>query len=302
MLSQLINIASKHSLIQQVDKATHAVEILDLFFTNDSDLVSCVEVEDWPSFSDHKVVTLDVSYKTKSDLQAVEAQFLCDTGKRYRNLNFLMAPWDKIQEELETIDWAEMEEIARLDTTLALNFFHSKVLSVLEKLVPARKMSKPRQKSKSKVRRMRRTIWRRIAKIKSKILTASSIHNLSSLIQKKRELEEQLGADYSAENIQQEDQAIFNLKSNPKSFFSFARSRQKTKARIGPFLDPTSGKLNPDVAFTAETLRHQYNSVSSMPRSDWIVSDVAEHFSSDGVEHSLDDISALMILKQHVLN
>ena len=36
--SQLTDLASKHSLIQQVDQATHAVEVLDLVFTNDSDL------------------------------------------------------------------------------------------------------------------------------------------------------------------------------------------------------------------------------------------------------------------------
>ena len=111
-------------------------------------------------------------------------------------------------------------------------------------------------------------------------------------------MEEQLGSDYSAENAQQEDQAIFNIKSNPKSFFSFAKSRQKTKSRIGPFLDPASGILNPDVAFTAETLRQQYNSAFSVPRPDWTVTDAAEHFPGDvedglnDVEFSPDDIEA----------
>ena len=229
--SQLIDLALKHSLIQQVDQATHAVEVLDLVFTNDSDLVSSVHVEDWPSFSDHKVVTLDVSYKTKSDSDPIDTQFLCDTGKRYKNLNFLLAPWDQIQEELETVDWSEMERIANSDTTAALNVFHNNVLAVLEKLVPAKK-KKSKVKSKSRLNKMRRTIWRRIAKIKGKIKEASSISKLSSLIQKKRELEEQLCADYSAENAQQEDEAIFNIKSNPKSFFSFAKSRQKTRSRI----------------------------------------------------------------------
>ena len=114
---------------------------------------------------------------------------------------------------------------------------------------------------------------------------------LSVLIQRKRDLEDQLSEDYSAENSQQEDKAIFSIKSNPKSFFSFAKSRQKTKSKIGPFLDSSSGKLNPDVVFTAETLRQQYNSVFSKPRPEWNVADVADHFSSDGEGDSiLDDI------------
>ena len=112
------------------------------------------------------------------------------------------------------IDWREMKRIANSDTTAALNVFHSNVLAVLEKLVPAKK-KKTKVKSKSKLNKMRRTIWRRIARIKEKIREASSIQKLSSLIQRKRELEEQLCEDYSAENAQQEDEAIFNIKSNP---------------------------------------------------------------------------------------
>ena len=103
-------------------------------------------------------------------------------------------------------------------------------------------------------------------------------------------MEEQLGADYSAECAQLEDQAIFNIKADPKSFFSFAKSRQKTRSRIGPFIDPGTGKINSDVAFTAETLREQYNSVFSSPRPDWIVHDLSQHFSSDNGQHNLDDV------------
>ena len=83
---------------------------------------------------------------------------------------------------------------------------------------------------------------------------------------------------------------MLNIKANPKSFFSFAKSRQKTKSRIGPFLDTTTGKLNPEVAFTAETLCEQYNSVFSQPRPDWTVSDLENHFSVGEVQGCLDDI------------
>ena len=279
-------LATKHNLIQQVDTPTHAVEILDLMFTNDCDLVSSVQVDGWPTFTDHKLVTLDVSYKTKSDNIPKETQFLCDSGKRYKNLNFMLAPWDEIKEDLEKIDWGEMETHTNPDDILVI--FHDKILSVLERLVPVKK--KPRKKSKLRINRMRKTIWRRHAKVKKEIQGSSSIQKLAKLIQRKNELEEQLSADYAAQNSQEEDQAIFNIKSNPKSFFSFAKSRQKTKSRIGPFLDPASGKLNPDVAFTAEKLRQQYNSAFSTPRPEWTVNDIEHHFSAEHVDDSLDDV------------
>ena len=37
---QLIDMACNHNLLQQGDQATHGIEILDLVFTNDSDLIS----------------------------------------------------------------------------------------------------------------------------------------------------------------------------------------------------------------------------------------------------------------------
>ena len=97
--------------------------------------------------------------------------------------------------------------------TAALNIFHDKILAVLEKIVPKRK--KPSKTFKPNICRIRKTIWRIIGKLK-KILVVPSIQKLALLIQNKNVLEEQLKADYSAENCQQEDQAIFNIRANPK--------------------------------------------------------------------------------------
>ena len=65
------------------------------------------------------------------------------------------------------------------------------------------------------------------------------------------------------------------MKENSKYFFSFAKSRQKTKAMIGPFLDPTSGQPNPDPDYAASVLSDQYKSVFVQPKSQWKVNNVA---------------------------
>ena len=64
---QLIDLCSKHCLLQEVDKATHAVEVLDLVFTNNCELVGSTVVEDWPSFTDHRLVTSLCTYNYKRD-------------------------------------------------------------------------------------------------------------------------------------------------------------------------------------------------------------------------------------------
>ena len=128
--------------------------------------------------------------------------------------------------------------------------------------------------------RMRRLVWKRLAKVRRAIKTATSIHKLSSLLQKSWDLESQLSSDYTASNHRNEDEAVLRIKENPKAFFSFARSRQRTKAKVGPFLD-SNGEPNPSPDFAAETLRQQYDSVFAAPRQAWSVSDFKEHFGTD---------------------
>ena len=105
------------------------------------------------------------------------------------------------------------------------------------------------------------------------------------------ELEKQLSADYTATNNIEEDEAVLRIKSNTKAFFSFARSRQKVKAKIGPFLDPSTGSPNASPDFAAECLKNQYDSVFSATRPDWSVSNISEHFKVVEGDGSLIDFT-----------
>ena len=71
--------------------------------------------------------------------------------------------------------------------------------------------------------------------------------------------EEQLSEDYIAINNMEEDEAILRIKSKSKAFFSFDRSKQKVRAKVGPFRDPANKKSNPSPDFAAEALRRQYD-------------------------------------------
>ena len=85
------------------------------------------------------------------------------------------------------------------------------------------------------------------------------------------------------------------MKENSKAFFTFAKSRQKTRAKIGPFIDTSIGHPNPDPDFAASVLAEQYKSVFVQPRPEWLVSNVNDFFSSSeslltDIEFSEDDI------------
>ena len=73
---KLVELAAKHCLLQVVDGATHAAECLDLIWTNNCDLVSSCQLEDYQHFSDHKLLTANTTYKFNQKEEALEEQFL----------------------------------------------------------------------------------------------------------------------------------------------------------------------------------------------------------------------------------
>ena len=134
----LVDLATKHCLNQEVDRPTHAVEVLDLVFSNNPDIVTAPSEEDWPQFTDHRIVSVQTSFRLSRDTTESEEQHLCHTGERYKSLDFNKAPWEKVREDLAQVDWSEVTELAKSSPTSALTRFHEKVLDILEKNVPKR--------------------------------------------------------------------------------------------------------------------------------------------------------------------
>ena len=153
-----------------------------------------------------------------------------------------------------------------------------KLIPLLEEHVP---LKGPRKKVRNRLERNRKLLWRKLGKIQKKIEVISSVSKLSKLIQDKWKLEAQLKSEYSTLNFKEEEAAVLGIKKNPKSFFSFAKTRQKTRARIGPFIDQATGSPNPDPDFAASVLSEQYKSVFVQPRQGWLVRNVQDFFSVD---------------------
>ena len=219
---KLVDLATRHSLLQVVEGATHGAECLDLVWTNNCDLVSCCELENFSEFSDHKMITANTTFMFNQRVEVLEEQFLCPTGRRYKSFDYSKAPWPLIEQQLGQIDWQPMEETAKNSPEAALAWFHEKVLDVLESHVPKKK---PRKSGKpSKMHRMRKLLWRRLAKVDNKLKAASTMHKKAKFLQQKWDLEKQLAEDYLAVNNSAEDSAVLRIKENPKAVFSFARA------------------------------------------------------------------------------
>ena len=211
---------------------------------------------------------------------------LLESGRRLKKLDFNKADWPQIKTELAVIDWSHMEG---LEPTSSLSWFFAQVLPVLERHVPERKVRSKRRKPM--MDRRRRLLWNRLRKCKAKLKSANSLNHLTKLLQNKADLELELSQDYDAINKMEEDQAVLRIKENPKAFFSFAKRRQTTRARIGPFLDPSTGQPNPSPDFAASELSKQYKSVFVQPREAWIIDDVKDFFTGAATpEPSLSEL------------
>ena len=206
----MVEFAAKHCLLQVVDGPTHAAECIDLIWTNNCDLVSSCWQEDCSQFSDHKLVTANTTYRLNQKQEHLDQQYLCSTGKRFKSLDYSKAPWPEIEQDLQQIDWQPMEEIARNSPTEALVWFHEKVLNILEDKLPNKKARQ--SGGHSKLHRMRKLLWRRLAKVECKLKCASTMHKKAKLLQQKWDLEKQLADDYLAVNTTKENEAVLRIK------------------------------------------------------------------------------------------
>ena len=203
--------------------------------------------------------------------------FLLDSGRRLRKLDFRKAPWPEIKRKLKDIDWSPMSRMARCNPTIAHSWFLVQLLPILESLVPVRCGTGGR----SRQHRRRKLLWRKLRKLKTRMHNASSVQKLARLLQDKQELELELKSMYSSMTQEAEAKVLAGMKENVNVFFSYAKLRQKTHAKVGPFLDPDTSELNLDPDYTAQCLSDQYSSVFTPPRPEWEIPDIEEFFKVD---------------------
>ena len=131
--NMLLDLCQKFGLLQQVNSPTRqsSGEILDLIFTSDTSLVSQVEVEHYPTFSDHGIITCHTTYKNSHQQGEYTRSYLCESGRRYCSLDFHQAPWSQIRERLAKAEWNDLEKAAKTDIDEALNIYHCRVLEIL---------------------------------------------------------------------------------------------------------------------------------------------------------------------------
>ena len=113
------------------------------------------------------------------------------------------------------------------------------------------------------------------------LVNANSVQKMAKLFQDTQDLELELTAMYTSMTHDSEAKFIAAMRENLNVFLSYAKARQKTKAKVGPFLDPQTGDINLDPDYTGQCLSDQYSSVFTPSRPEWSISDMDEFFKVD---------------------
>ena len=165
---QLFELLNENDMIQVIGKPTRKNKILDLMFTNNSELVHHVTTKSWESFTDHNIVTITVNYSNEAgELHEVDEaddaiQRDLSIPERYSNLYFKDDPWKEVDSELLKVDLTPMSELLPDDSLI---WMHEKILNILEDMVPQRKKHSIKNKRKS-VPFHRRQLFKRLGKLK----------------------------------------------------------------------------------------------------------------------------------------
>ena len=259
---KLLDFMNTHFLCQYIDIPTRAQNILDIFLSNKDRLVQHIQSEKH-EVSDHNLVEVTIPY---SELFSKETILSVPTNKEepqgFHALDLFNANYSEIALHLSKIDWDSVwiqSSLEEFPTTL-----HQIVLEACQMNCPL-KTEKSNRNSSHK--RSYHSILRKKRKLTGRLKCLNELKPSSLEIPKLEKRIKQLLTDLKqlscSHRTQKELKAISKIKSNPKYFYSYAKSLAKTKQSISQLLKDS--KVITDRKEVADTLQDQFCSTFSNP-------------------------------------
>ena len=286
----LLSFMSTYLLTQMVRVPTRGDSILDLAFCNNERLIANVKTEP-TDISDHDMVEILLSF-TPGVMEEARATYLDEVN--FRSLDFNRADFSKLNATFKAVNWEEMRDSGSFEEFPAK--FTNKVLNVCLDSIPRKRPPTGRPKVYNALRR-------RKAKLKSRLSAALCTGDKARI----KQLEDEIGLiSYEIKEAiihhldVEEKRAVERIKTNPKYFYSFAKSFSKVKHSISSLYNGKK-ELVTERKELANILQKQFSSVFSDPDcSDksfpnftvppLICSDTEFMFTHEDIEDAISDI------------
>ena len=248
-------------LSQYVEKPTRKKNILDLFLTNNPNLVLHTTSEE-TRLSDHNIVKIYTSYNLTSPRKPYRPHF---ESCSFRDLNLHKANFDNINSDLNATDWEHLKSVCPADEYPEL--FRLIVLQICMEHAPIKSQQ---NKTINPHLRKRNTLRRRKRKIIPQIQALKNINPKSPKLVKLRaelyDIEHNIIDSITEQQRHREAGVLTKIVENPRYFYSYAKRYSKRKSTVGPLLNKDN-VLEGDPKKMADILQNQYISVFSDPTS-----------------------------------
>ena len=228
-------------LNQHVMHPTRKESILDLILSSEEEIVDNIEVQEHFGNSDHNSITWDTIIRMGQD-----------TTKRYAYRDWKRAHWEKMKEELSNMQW-EQEMKGRTVEDM-WKILKEKYEKQIDEHVPMREhknKKKPMWQTKKVIKHIRkkRKAWNKWKECGTK----------------EREdnyKKEQRLVKLELENAKRdfERKMAEKIKDDPKTFYSYIRSKQRAKDEVGPIKDENGNVIDTEKE-TVEALNKCFHKV-----------------------------------------
>ena len=226
----MLDFMEDHLLNQQILLPTRGNNVLDLLFTNNDQLVCHFSSEE-TSLSDHNIVDVVLSFNPA--IKSVPSANSANKNE-FHSLDFRHADFDKLSDRLWAINWDQLRSSCSFNDFPAVLIVINKIFSECPAVIP---LKKPPTGHPTCYKY--NTLRRRKAKLKTHLSAAKVSGDCAQI----RALEDQIASvcfDIKETIVQhldsRENTAVQKIKSNPKFFFSYAKSFSKVKTSISILL------------------------------------------------------------------
>lgn len=241
-------------LYQHVTKPTRGDNTLDLIFSSEENLVEEVSVGEHFHTSDHQVIRWSTLIKDGG-------KYPLHPGRR----NYFRADYEAIRKEIAELDI--LGQIRGLGVEESWKVFREKMEAVIRTRIPLQKQSgKKRPWVTRKVIRTRRAkakAWNKYQRERDAATDGSAQDRDGKLDELHRRYVGKRNAANTAVKAAIKDyehKLASNIKVDSKSFYAYARNKQKSRGSIGPILN-SLGELTTEDLEMAESFNDYFASV-----------------------------------------
>ena len=224
---RLVDFSEEAFLHQAVDTPTRGNNILDLVFTNGSDLIDSCEVGEPLASSDHNIIRikLNLQIKTRDNTLLIP---------NYRRANF-----ENMRRELDNVNWEHLLDVHCIDELYSR--FTAKLKAIEKNNIPYRQRRVDKCKPAWMTNCLKKMITDKRKAYKKHKLTQTTL-DFQSYISLKRTCEKEIRKKKREYEIKISHEA----KTNPKLFFSYISSKKNVRCNVGPLLNDQNESVSDD--------------------------------------------------------